>query len=267
MSEAPWFKFYPSDWLGDTRRLSPAEVGIYITLIATIYEEGGPLVRDDKRLGRLCGCSAAVFRRAIETLIESGHMIECDGFLKNSRAEKEIIERKKKIEKAKRAAHIKNQPAREKTQQKQGTPPADAVQTQCPEPAILRDSEYSDAANAREPVPDPDLDFACRCYDAASLDPMARTGQLPTVKRWLREYPPDLILSTIQAVAERRSAGGHDPPRSLKYFDRAIADANREQNQPNPEPQNVKRPHSKPSSAAGFAALVTEFEEMGDGGG
>ncbi len=47
--------FYPSDWLAGTRGLSDAETGVYITLIARMYEMAGPIERDDNRLARLCG--------------------------------------------------------------------------------------------------------------------------------------------------------------------------------------------------------------------
>lgn len=114
---------------------------------------------------------------------------------------------------------------------------------------------------------DPNIDFGVRCCDAANLDPMARTGHLPIVARWLREYPPELILTTIQDVSARMAATGHDPPRSLKYFDRPIANAFAEQHRPNPEPNHVNRPRPKPSSAAGFAALIADFEEVGNGQG
>ena len=39
----PWFKFYPSDWLGGTRGLTAEETGVYITMIAMMYEAGGGL--------------------------------------------------------------------------------------------------------------------------------------------------------------------------------------------------------------------------------
>ena len=47
--------FYPSDWLAGTRGLSDSETGVYITLIARMYEMAGPIERDDDRLSRLCG--------------------------------------------------------------------------------------------------------------------------------------------------------------------------------------------------------------------
>ena len=43
MSESPWIKFYPSDWLAGTRGMSATEAGVYINLIAMMYESDGYL--------------------------------------------------------------------------------------------------------------------------------------------------------------------------------------------------------------------------------
>jgi len=57
----PYVRFFASDWLGGTRGMKAAEVGIYITLIAMMYERCEPLPEDHKRLARQCGCSVSVF--------------------------------------------------------------------------------------------------------------------------------------------------------------------------------------------------------------
>jgi uncharacterized protein YdaU (DUF1376 family) len=97
--------FYPSDWLAGTRGLSAEETGVYITLIARIYEMAGPIPRDDNRLSRLCGCaSKSKFSKALEYLMSEGKIIERDGYITNERAEKEIKNVTEKSEKAKAAA-------------------------------------------------------------------------------------------------------------------------------------------------------------------
>lgn len=97
--------FYPSDWLAGTRGLSAEETGVYITLIARIYEMAGPIERDDKRLFRLCGCrTKAAFVKALEYLIVEGKIIEIDGYLTNERAQKEIQNTTEKSAKAKQKA-------------------------------------------------------------------------------------------------------------------------------------------------------------------
>jgi len=97
--------FYPSDWLAGTRGLSAEETGVYITLVARIYEMAGPIERDDNRLARLCGCgSKAKFVKALEYLISEGKIVEREGRITNERAEKEIKNVTGKSEKAKAAA-------------------------------------------------------------------------------------------------------------------------------------------------------------------
>ena len=76
MGEKPFIKFYPSDFLGGTSGLSPAERGVYMTLLCLIYEADGPIPRDDARLARRCGSPKAAFIRAIDCLIDQGKIPE-----------------------------------------------------------------------------------------------------------------------------------------------------------------------------------------------
>lgn len=97
--------FYPSDWLAGTRGLSDAETGVYITLIARMYEMAGPIERDDNRLSRLCGSkSKTSFVKALEYLISEGKIVVVDGGLFNERVQKEIEKTTNKSAKAAAAA-------------------------------------------------------------------------------------------------------------------------------------------------------------------
>ena len=97
--------FYPSDWLAGTRGMSDAETGVYITLIAKMYEMAGPIERDDNRLSRLCGCkSKSSFLKSLKYLISEGKIIETENGLFNERVEKEIKNTTEKSAKAKAAA-------------------------------------------------------------------------------------------------------------------------------------------------------------------
>ena len=104
MSALPWVRFFPSDWLAGTRGLSAVESGVYISLVAMMYERGEPIVRDDARLARLCGASNSTFKRALEALIDGGKIILNDGRLWNARVEKEQFYRTEKSEVGKQAA-------------------------------------------------------------------------------------------------------------------------------------------------------------------
>jgi len=97
--------FYPSDWLAGTRGMSDAETGVYITLIAKMYEMAGPIERDDERLYRSCGCkSKASFLKSLNYLISVGKVIEVEDGLFNERASKVIKETIEKSAKAQSAA-------------------------------------------------------------------------------------------------------------------------------------------------------------------
>lgn len=93
MTDSPWVKFYASDWLAGTSGLTAAERGVYITIIALIYENGGPVSLDMTRLARRCGLPAGSFKRVLEALMTEKKLIETPDGITNERAEKEIGER------------------------------------------------------------------------------------------------------------------------------------------------------------------------------
>lgn len=96
MSETPWVRFFPSDWLAGTRGMSASETGIYITLIAEMYERLEPLREDTGRLARLCGATKTAFKNTLETLIVEGKIQRTDKGIWNERVEKEIAIREEK---------------------------------------------------------------------------------------------------------------------------------------------------------------------------
>lgn len=116
MTKMPWIRFFPSDWLAGTRGMSAVETGVYITLIATMYERGEPIPEDHARLARLCGASNSSFAKAIETLVVEGKIVRVEGGLWNDRVEKEQVYLSEKSEVARRAGKI----SAEKRKQNQG---------------------------------------------------------------------------------------------------------------------------------------------------
>ncbi len=90
MSGNPWIRFFPSDWLAGTRGMTPSEVGIYITLIALLYERGGKLENNPARLSRLCGASNSGFKRTLETLIDEDKIVDDGVYLSNIRVLEEL---------------------------------------------------------------------------------------------------------------------------------------------------------------------------------
>jgi len=159
MGDTPFIKFYPSDFLAGTSGLSPAERGVYITLLCLIYEADGEIVRDDARLSRRCGAPKASFARILDALIDEGKLTERDGMLSNKRAEKAIVDRQIRTQNATHAAHQKWRAQREKTQINQSDDDAPALPLQCvadasqkPEPDIKTEAKASVKKSRRNPL-------------------------------------------------------------------------------------------------------------------
>ncbi|AMS43297.1 YdaU family protein [Aminobacter aminovorans] len=123
MSDMPWVRFFASDWLAGTRGMGAAETGIYITLVASMYERGAPVPEDHLRLARLCGASSAAFKAALECLVSDGKIRRIDGGLWNGRVARECAIRSEKSLAGKQAARARWR----KTEQDQGAADADAV--------------------------------------------------------------------------------------------------------------------------------------------
>lgn len=131
MSESPWIKFYASDWLAGTSGLTAAERGVYITILALIYEANEPIAFDEARLARRCGIPKASFRRSVDGLCDEGKLSLRDGKLSNKRAEKEISDRADRSQNATIAANKRWKSQDGKSEQNQGPSDAPASATQC----------------------------------------------------------------------------------------------------------------------------------------
>ena len=151
MMSEPWFKFYPSDWLAGTRGLSMAEAGLYITLIAMMYERGGPLDMERGRLARLCGASPAAFAKALSALIDEGKILETDDGLWSNRVQKELKKRQQRRDVASASAKKRWK----KPQRNQASDDADAMQGHSIDDATRgqRPEARGGRAHAREEPP------------------------------------------------------------------------------------------------------------------
>lgn len=89
-SKAIHIAMYPSDWLAGTRGLTPAETGVYITLVCMMYERQAPLPFDHSRLARMCNCPAGTFRKILDVLLSENKIIMTDEGLWQRRVDKEL---------------------------------------------------------------------------------------------------------------------------------------------------------------------------------
>lgn len=128
MSAITQVPFYPSDWLAGTRGMTAAQMGVYITLIAMMYERAGPIPGDDiAKLARLCGTSASSMRAILDELISDEKITLAGGMIFNRRAELEIknVMAKSEVARASAEARWGNKPT--KTTEQECERNADAV--------------------------------------------------------------------------------------------------------------------------------------------
>lgn len=157
MSDAPWFKFYPADWLSGTRGLNATEAGVYIALIAMMYDHGKPLAMDETRLARYCGASLRQFAAALSRLVEDGKIIPLPDGLWNERVGAELQSREEKICGAKKAAFARHS---EKAERNQSLRDANASRSQSERNAIseVRSQKLEGVSkDTPPPAPDPEL--------------------------------------------------------------------------------------------------------------
>lgn len=186
----PWFKFYASDFLGGVASLSPAERGVYVTILALIYDNNGPVERRDARLARVCGCTVAAFKKSLDVLLDERKLVEVGGRLTNVRAESELKNRDNRTQNAKDAARERWDAEKKKTKQKQRKSDASASPEQCDGNAIPEarsqklDIEEETYVSSPSPAHANDLSEACAIYnDAAERQGWPRMQKLNPERR------------------------------------------------------------------------------------
>lgn len=96
MTLGPWFKCYPSDWLGGMRDMDPVAQAFYVQIIFRMYENADAIYADDRTIGRWCNSNARPWRKVRETLLHEGKLVELsDGGLINPRALREMVDQSK----------------------------------------------------------------------------------------------------------------------------------------------------------------------------
>ena len=109
MSSTPWFKFYPGDYLADTRRLTRSQHGAYLLILIDYFATGEAPPNDDLLLARLTLCDTQSEWLAIRKAI--AQYFEITDVWLNSRCEKELLARRsehtKKSEAGKKGNEIK----------------------------------------------------------------------------------------------------------------------------------------------------------------
>jgi len=231
MNGLPYVPFYTSDFLGGTSGLNATEKGVYITLLALMYESELPLNQSWSVLARSCGCTLAAFKKALETLQEDGKMTLSESGIWSDKCDRHIEFRRERRKKATNAAKKRWQ----KTQQKQGQADANASPQQCqPEPEPEPDNTtLNSVVTAR--AGDLDLDeIGKKIRQAAGLqnDPSPSLIVMSEPINWIENgcHLELDILPTIKARAQGRRIS------NWSYFTNAVFEARDKRLAPPPDP-------------------------------
>ena len=86
-----WFKFYPDDYLKGVRGLTAEEAGVYMALMALMYQEGGAIPDDEAWICGAARIKTRAWHRIRDRLCRLGKIIpDADGFLANRRVLDEV---------------------------------------------------------------------------------------------------------------------------------------------------------------------------------
>ena len=268
MSDMPWFQFYPGDWLAGTRGMSVIENGVYITLIAAMYDRRGPIPNDADDIARMCGATKKQLVPALKKLVARGKLIVTDDGIWNTRVESELKSSNARRELNKKAAEARWS-SKDKGKQWQGD--ASASSAQCENDASQKSevrSQNSLAAEDKTPTAKSvELGQRITDYMGVTNDPRWM-GNWSLVAVWLgRGYDGELdIWPTVAAIVDRFKATGRKMPGSLAYFSKAIADNHKRRvesgvaapaHRPGQEVFLVKRGSKQ------FVAWIAHFKSIG----
>lgn len=191
--DGPWVRFFASDWLAGTRGMTASETGVYITLIATMYENGAPITRNDSRLARVCGLPARNFTVILDHLIEIDKISVDD--LQNlwgRKVDTEVRNRSARAERGRLAAQAKHE-------QKQRPISANAPREQPPST-----SQTVPRARASEPEPDSeDIESSEATQRKRALRLPADWSPSPTDAEWIRTKWPGIARATVESELEK----------------------------------------------------------------
>lgn len=131
MTPITWVRFFPSDWLAGTRGMTAAETGVYITLVAMMYDNGEPIADRPDRLARYCGMGVDEFQQVVDLLVGDGKLRRAEGYLWHERVEAELGRVQERSETEKRYSETQADRAKKRWHKKDnennGTPDATAM--------------------------------------------------------------------------------------------------------------------------------------------
>lgn len=88
--KAPFFFFYAKDWREGVQHLDADERGVYIDLIAAMWNRKGGVPDDPKWIAKDIGLDTRLVKRVVTSLVAKGKLRRVDGFLQNKKIMEEI---------------------------------------------------------------------------------------------------------------------------------------------------------------------------------
>jgi len=229
--------FYPKDWLIDTARLTPEERGIYIQIVCMIYANRGPIENDAKWIAGQSGCSTRKAKKIISELFQKKILIENGSKISQKRAENELETKREHLENSSKGGQNSAEKKRKNKENKdlassgttypQHTPIATATVPLSPSPIVDVVS-----AGARKHV-----EVGKQISEITGWENDPRWfGDYSRIEVWLKSgwCPEKDIIPTVQRIM----AGRTEPPGSMKYFEKAIADCHVARTTPVPKGEN-----------------------------
>lgn len=243
----PYYPMYPRDFFEGTQRMSLELKGAYIMLLNLIYTRNGPVADEDGYLARYIGCSVRKWQKLRLELIGLGKVAVENGFIRNSRADDELLKRasysdqkrenrsrsnKNKAEKSRpREARANTEPDTEpeiekKEEANASSKKPDAKGSRLPPDWSLPDDWLSDAGSiafkAKQPITEQEIrNEADKFRDYWSAKPGAAGRKLDwrgTWRNWLRSY-------LERRPKPRNAPSSHGPDAISQHGRGSIADA------------------------------------------
>lgn len=234
------FDFYPRDWISGTRELSDRARGVYIDLLARMYDIGRPLDYDEKDLCRFLGYrDSRQLLPVINELVTKGKVEIVDGKITNARAAREIEAAQERMDNGRKGGRPRRRnaecppetgtseaPARHQQARRSHVPKAGFVENQCdnekpPSPSPSPSSfSYEKGASAPQLASQQEELFESPQPTAQAIDPAKRVYDLG--RELLTAYG---VAKSRQGgiVTSWRKACGNDDPALLAILAEAQA--------------------------------------------
>jgi len=223
----PWFKCNPSKLLGAMAGLTADENLAYLTILLRIYDTGGPIPDDAKRLARRCGMTEKRVQAALESLCDAGKISVENGLIDSDTTHDTLEEMISLKKSAQLGGFAKAAKSKQKIEQIQGEFSADASTPQCGGNAdglpSKIESKDRDSHSSNE-------ECVARAPAAAYADEIRKTylrssraePSLYLAGKWRQAgWPIEIVCDVIHAKLE--ATPGKNFP--LQYFENAIAEA------------------------------------------